>query len=642
MSAKVSRRWSRAGGYASQRSQHEQYDKDVHEYIQKPTYQESRLWVLGGALRGQASALKYDLSRKEWTTGPSLLQERDGPVAVTSEHNVIYVVGGKNHSGPMASVEKLEPNHEWQVAPSLQTARRRHAAVRVGSYILALGGLASKRGDGGPIAPNEALQLDVDGAVWETMACCRVPRWGLAAVALKECVYVLGGIDAQGSFCSSMEIYSLSTDSWIDAPPMHVARCNVGAVAVGKFIYAAGGRSGEAGGGFVSSVERFSLEAFKWEKLAPLQTPRCCCEMVVWDGKIFALGGYGSSGRLSSVECFDPVQQVWMTVFEMPGARNCMAAVVSPGFADSLSIPIGRGSVGMQKPTYQESRLWVLGGALRGQASALKYDLSRKEWTTGPSLLQERDGPVAVTSEHNVIYVVGGKNHSGPMASVEKLEPNHEWQVAPSLQTARRRHAAVRVGSYILALGGLASKRGDGGPIAPNEALQLDVDGAVWETMACCRVPRWGLAAVALKECVYVLGGIDAQGSFCSSMEIYSLSTDSWIDAPPMQTKRCWLGVASTGGFLYALGGRNGEEVLASVERFNLAESKWEQIAPLQTPRWCCAAVLLQGHIFVIGGYGRNGRLSSIERFDPVQQTWVVIDDMPAARNWTAVAVTGQ
>jgi len=300
----------------------------------------------------------------------------------------------------------------------------------------------------------------------------------------------------------------------------------------------------------------------------------------------------------------------------------------------------------IQKCPGQKSRtqspfpaLWVLGGALKGQASTLKYDLVSK-WMAGPALLQERDGP-AVTSHQNVIYVVGGKNHSGPMASVERMEPNQEWQLAPSLQTARRRHAAVQIGNCIMALGGLASKRGDRGPIAPNEALQLDIYRA-WEKIACCRIPRWGLAAVASNDYVYALGGIDEAGDSCASMEVYSLSTDSWADAPAMNEARYNVGAAITGDFIYAVGGRQGRDFLDSVERFSLKTSAWENVASLQTPRCCCEVVAVGGHIFALGGYGSCGRLSSVERFDPTQEVWIIVDELPGARNCMASAVIFQ
>ena len=59
-----------------------------------------------------------------------------------------------------------------------------------------------------------------------------------------------------------------------------------------------------------------------------------------------------------------------------------------------------------------------------------------------------------------------------------------------------------------------------------------------------------------------------------SSVEVYDPSTDQWSAAPSMSTAREGLGVDVLNEKLYAVGGYDGNNVLASVEVFWNASSQ--------------------------------------------------------------------
>ena len=97
----------------------------------------------------------------------------------------------------------------------------------------------------------------------------------------------------------------------------------------------------------------------------------------------------------------------------------------------------------------------------------------------------------------------------------------------------------------------------------------------------CCRT---SVGVTVLGNCVYAVGGQD--GLACLSLversaslsiqntlrlvffhSRYDPTTNKWQQVSSMKTPRLGVGVASLGGYLYAVGGSDGESPLASAER---------------------------------------------------------------------------
>lgn len=74
------------------------------------------------------------------------------------------------------------------------------------------------------------------------------------------------------------------------------------------------------------------------------------------------------------------------------------------------------------------------------------------------------------------------------------------------------------------------------------------------------------------------------------------------------------VGVATLGGFLYAIGGCDHGHRYDSVERYDPGKDQWVVVAPMSTPRSGCGVGVLDGFIYVVGGYDGTSYLSSVER----------------------------
>ena len=101
----------------------------------------------------------------------------------------------------------------------------------------------------------------------------------------------------------------------------------------------------------------------------------------------------------------------------------------------------------------------------------------------------------------------------------------------------------------------------------------------------------------------------------------------------PMESYRQNYGVAVLDGMIYALGGKDSNEV----ERFDPQLNKWEFVASMLCNRWDPACSVMNGRIYVFGGYPSD-ESSFNECYDPEINAWEKVPAMQVSR--TAAAAT--
>jgi N-acetylneuraminic acid mutarotase len=80
-----------------------------------------------------------------------------------------------------------------------------------------------------------------------------------------------------------------------------------------------------------SSVETYDPVDDVWGKIANMSEPRHGCAAVASSGRLYVLGGHDESHPLSSVEVFNPADGTWSYVASMSTPRRGVAAVELPG-----------------------------------------------------------------------------------------------------------------------------------------------------------------------------------------------------------------------------------------------------------------------------------------------------------------------
>lgn len=204
------------------------------------------------------------------------------------------------------------------------------------------------------------------------------------------------------------------------------------------------------------------------------------------------------------------------------------------------------------------------------------------------------------------------------------------WQGAPSISPARYGAAGVADGDAIYVLGGSA-----GGSIA-DVSIWNPATGT-WSGVAPMPMARQFLGAASLGGMLYAVGGLDASGIASAQVDRFDPSTGTWTTVAPMPSPRAAMGAAVAGGALFVAGGEIGGALQSSAFRYDPATG-WSTIADLPTPRTGTAAASLGGRVWVIGG--SNGvPVATVEVYDPSTGVWTPSTSLPEPL-WMPAATT--
>ncbi len=299
-------------------------------------------------------------------------------------------------------------------------------------------------------------------------------------------------------------------------------------------IYIPGGTPG-GGEDSEGTVFRLDESTREWSLLAELRVPRNNAGVVAdSQGRIYVFGGSARDGStLSSVERYNPSQDIWDFVRELPRAI-AGAKAVSDLTGENIYLLGGGAGLGPIASVYRynvaanawteeapmqfsrvqhgaalgrNGKIYVAGGygtASGGPDStggtAECYDPKTKEWTQIASMNSHPHQVGAVASDScGFIYVIGGWN-PGYTDAVERYDPsNNIWEPFPSLSQARNNFAAISGNSGKLYVFG-----GDADFVAQNSVefnmtCVLPLEPTILDQFRKCVVP-------AEIECLFTLG----------------------------------------------------------------------------------------------------------------------------------------
>ncbi|VUZ49780.1 unnamed protein product [Hymenolepis diminuta] len=120
---------------------------------------------------------------------------------------------------------------------------------------------------------------------------------------------------------------------------------------------------------------------------------------------------------------------------------------------------------------------------------------------------------------------------------------------------------------------------------------------------------------------------------------------------PLMKSPRSRFALATLDGAssIYACGGSNGNDDLATVERLSFDSkdeyyNKWQYVASMQQQRSCCAVATWtdESRIMVMGGQCEGSPLSTVEAYHPDLDKWISFPPMSEARSQLCAATLNQ
>jgi N-acetylneuraminic acid mutarotase len=127
--------------------------------------------------------------------------------------------------------------------------------------------------------------------------------------------------------------------------------------------------------------------------------------------------------------------------------------------------------------------------------------------------------------------------------------------------------------------------------------------------------------AMAPNGKLYAIGGSDGSNALAS---IEEYDPPAWVTRASMTLPRAYLGVAAAAnGKLYAIGGSNGSSPIRLVEEYDPASNAWTPRPAMPTARDGFGLAAANGKLYAIGGLGSGGLiLATVEEYDPATNTW--------------------
>ncbi|NXN97723.1 KLH33 protein, partial [Rhinopomastus cyanomelas] len=390
-------------------------NRDGHEALAKEVLSSVRFALMS------TSELKQVRSVAAAAAEPALLRELVvaglAPVArlpcrVRSLPEVLVVCGGEKVTSDLAarkpsrhlwfahrylSAVGLVKRVEWRALGDFPDGPRfRHAVAVVGNSLYVLGG-KHYYGIYDTLASVYRYQ-PMEGA-WQRLASMTCKRSYFAAAALGGFIYALGGNSGELYCTDTVERYDLATDTWRRCRPLPMALCGHAACALDGALYVSGGCD-EA-----CQCQAALLRYTPGEpaaRLAPMNGQRAGHVMEEAGGQLYVAGGLcqrdGQTGYRDqlSFEVYSPKRNSWVLLSPLPQAHVVGGAAVLGGELIVLG--------GYSHETYKDTHLihayqpgprrWITRGTLPHAYTDLKACvLTVPSALRGPSCPEEPPRP---------------------------------------------------------------------------------------------------------------------------------------------------------------------------------------------------------------------------------------------------------
>jgi hypothetical protein len=264
-------------------------------------------------------------------------------------------------------------------------------------------------------------------------------RSGLAFSPETGKFYLAGGEATGGNRNLPIEEYDPVGNAWTDRSNLLIGVSNSGAVAVGQYVYVAGGYSGTAG---VATMQRFDVLANTVVTRTDMPGPNYAHGMTFLDGKIYVMGG-SPSGAISNTNY----------IYNVAGNSWLIGA--------PLPTPVQYPAV-----TSDDSYVYVLGGNTTNLPTVQRYDPGLNTWASVTDMNAGRGGPAAFFDGLNIWAVGGG--WTSYLTSTEYYD-GAGWVAGPPLSVGARTGGAAFGNGLALKAGGW-----NGGYLDSAEILEID------------------------------------------------------------------------------------------------------------------------------------------------------------------------
>ncbi|MDH5326619.1 MAG: hypothetical protein OEZ68_11125 [Gammaproteobacteria bacterium] len=298
--------------------------------------------------------------------------------------------------------------------------------------------------------------------IWKPARSFQFPRRAPAAIAHRGYIYLVGGVDSEGSYVQTVEFSKIDPEGhlspWQNTSALQQGRFYLAATAVGDFVFAIGGGAGPLGAANypVATVERARIlengSLSPWETVTPLGTPRRGLKVASdKSGRVFAIGGYDGK-FLRSIEHSQIFADGEMAQWQTDPEQSLLDRYIHSA------------------AVYKEF-LYVLGGHVQKQNSMSYGDVEMSRiradgfvtpWQIQKSRLNHPRFIASAFAAANHLYIAGGHNGAQRLDSVEfaliaASGQIGQWRMTAALRQPRSAAAIAHNDQFVFILGGMSN-----------------------------------------------------------------------------------------------------------------------------------------------------------------------------------------
>jgi DNA-binding CsgD family transcriptional regulator/N-acetylneuraminic acid mutarotase len=280
----------------------------------------------------------------------------------------------------------------------------------------------------------------------------------------------------------------------------------------------------------------------RWQARTGMPSARTGLAVVAYDDRLYAIGGESADGVTGAVERYDPDANTWETLLTKPlPVADIQAAVIG----GKIYVPGGR----------------TISGELIRNLEI--FDPGMNRWEQGADLPTALSA-YTLTAFEGRLYLFGGWDGAQVTSLAYAFDPRlNSWTALTPMPTGRELAGAALAGGKIYVVGG---KDGQAG-LTVVEVYSPDREGREnpWRSAAPMPAGRYGMGISSVADIIYMVGGQGQDDSPQQSLA-YSPQTDVWqtFEIPPVNLGN-GLGLASSGAYLYAVGGKTGTALLGDI-----------------------------------------------------------------------------
>jgi hypothetical protein len=264
----------------------------------------------------------------DWQTLAPMSAARIDAIVAVDEQGGLYVIGGSDDSSYLDSVEHYSPATGWESLAGVPHPIAQADAIYHGGKIFIAGGF-----DGTALS-SELLIYDIGANTWSTGSSAPVALYGSSFEQVGDLFYLVGGADASDTSQPTCFEYDPVGDAWQEKAVMgHARRYHGSAVVEGKLYVFGGIDDATPPPNYLASAEVYDPEQDAWSDIAEMPVTFWGGSSGAVDGAPWACHGLQDSEPSALCWSYDVAGDAWSAAASAAEARFHVASGVFPLFA---------------------------------------------------------------------------------------------------------------------------------------------------------------------------------------------------------------------------------------------------------------------------------------------------------------------